>query len=150
MQVFEDPYGEFSKIWKDLRIGYPEDIRLKKIAAHCMKIGQSGQYNYPRLRKRDDLVAMNLALSEFVKEVIAVVYLLNHSYAPFYKWMFYGMRKLPLCGEEVAVLLEALIDADAANKEEIIEKICEYLTAEFIRQKISDITDSYMVLSCLM
>lgn len=144
-EVFTDPHGVFSGIWNDLRMGYPEDIRLKKIAAHCMQIGQSGQYNYLRLMKRDDRVAMYLALSEFIKEVIAVVYLLNHSYAPFYKWMFYGMRSLPDVGVEAAELLEKLLAAADNEKVQLIEEICEMLIRGFRKQGITDCDDPYMV-----
>lgn len=108
--VFHDPLGKFSAVWNDLRLGYPEDIRLKKIAARCMKIGQAGQYNYLRLEKRGDKVAMSLALSEFMQAVISVVYLLNNRYTPFYKRMFYGMRRLPRLGAEMSGKLEELLE----------------------------------------
>lgn len=42
-EVFFDHYGKFTKIREELQKGYPEDIRLKKIAARLMKMAQSGQ-----------------------------------------------------------------------------------------------------------
>lgn len=142
-RIFEDPSGEFSAIWKELRMGYPEDIRLKKMAARCMAIGQSGQYNYPRLKKRKDPVAMSLAMSEFIKNVISVVYLLNNQYAPFYKWAYYGMRRLPKSGWEISEKLAVLIAAD--EKQPLIEEICSMLIMEFKKQGISDCMEEFMI-----
>lgn len=45
-EVFFDNYGEFTRIREELKKGYPEDVRLKKIAARLMKMAQSGQYNF--------------------------------------------------------------------------------------------------------
>ena len=50
-EVFWDPMGEFSAVWKELRLGYPEDIRLKKLTARCMTIAQAGQYNSSPFKK---------------------------------------------------------------------------------------------------
>lgn len=141
-EIFHDPVGKFSTIWNDLRLGYPEDIRLKKISAYCMLAAQSGQYNYPRLMRRNDTIAMSLALNEFIRAVISIVYLLNNKYVPFYKWMFYGMKRLSLLGTEMSMKLERL--ACAPKKEALIEDICELLITEFVRQKITDYSDRYM------
>lgn len=143
--VFYDPLGTFSSIWENLRLGYPEDIRLKKLAARCMTIAQAGQYNYPRLMKRQDLVGAMLAKSEFMQAVISAVYLLNNRYTPFYKWMFYGMKQLPVLGEEIGALLEQLVCSETA--EERIEQICRLLIAEFVHQKITDVRqeETYLV-----
>lgn len=143
-EVFHDPLGKFSAIWKDLREGYPEDIRLKRIAANCMQMGQSGQYNYPRLCRRKDHVAMSLALNEFIRAVISTVYLLNNRYTPFYKWMYYGMCRLPRLGREMAAWLDRLVAG--REKAEIMEQICGVLIEEFRRQGITDCTDGYMLM----
>lgn len=142
-RVFQDPLGEFSSVWKDLRMGYPEDIRLKKIAYHCMLIGQSGQYNYPRLIQREEYVAAELAICEFMREVMAVVYLLNGKYAPFYKWMHRGLHYMSVLGNEIAWQLKLLLTGD--DKQGQIEEICELLIMEFHRQEISEEQDFFMV-----
>ena len=75
--VFEDPFGEFSRIRKGLLNYYPEDVRIKKIAARAAVMAQSGQYNYARAMKRGEYVAAKLALAEFIKSTGSMVYLLN-------------------------------------------------------------------------
>ena len=86
--VFEDGLGEFSAVREELRKYYPEDVRIKKIAARAAKMAQSGQYNYGRCMRRGDTVAAMLALDEFVRQAISMVYLLYRTYMPYYKWMF--------------------------------------------------------------
>ena len=141
--VFADPLGEFSSVWKELRRGYPGDIRLKKLARRCMSMGQAGQYNFPRLMKRGDPVAAQLALDEFIRAAISAVYLLNHRYAPFYKWMYRGLQELETAGKEISALMEQLIATN--DRQGVIEQICRTLISEFHRQGISDEGDAYMV-----
>lgn len=64
-----------------------------------MKMAQSGQYNFPRCNKRKEYVASHLALSEFMSVSMSLVYLLNHSYRPYYKWVHRGLLSLPVLGK---------------------------------------------------
>lgn len=107
-QVFSDPLGEFSRIRRGFLDFYPEDVRIKKIAARAAVMAQSGQYNYARAMKRGEHVAAALALSEFIKNTVSMVYLLNKRYTPFYKWMHRGMRELPILSE-VGDMLRLLV-----------------------------------------
>lgn len=136
-EVFTDPLGEFTAIRERLLGYYPEDVRIKKIVARAAVMAQSGQYNYPRCQKRGDTVAAQLALAEFTKTTMSMVYLLNRRYAPFYKWMFrgmQGMRRLP----RVAGMLEQLSQQqDAAKAQELIESICLLTAGELRRQELT-------------
>lgn len=51
-RVFYDGCGEFSAVRRELEAGYPEDVRLKKMAARAVLMAQSGQYNYSRCLRR--------------------------------------------------------------------------------------------------
>ena len=88
--VFEDRLGRFTEIREKLLEYYPEDVRLKKIAARAITMAHSGQCNYNRMMQRHDTVAAVLALSEFTRAALSMVYLLNKKYAPYYKWMWCG------------------------------------------------------------
>ena len=140
-QVFADPYGAFSETWEELRQGYPEDIRLKKLAYQCLMAGQAGQYNHPRLCRRGDAVGASLAKAEFVKSAMSVVYLLNNSYAPFYKWMFRGMKKLPMAGKTAAGLIMQLEEKRGEAAQKLIEEICSVLIDEIRHQKLTDVPE---------
>lgn len=107
-RVFWDPLGEFTAFRDGLLSFYPEDVRLKKLAARCATAGQTGQYNYRRCIAREELVAAHCALSSFIEAVISIVYLLNKKYRPFYKWMHRGMKELPVLGADCHRLLTDL------------------------------------------
>lgn len=140
-KIFYDPSGRFSRIHEELNLGYPEDIRLKKLALRCMELAQSGQYNFPRLWERGDRVGMFLTRSEYIRSAISAVYLLNNNYTPYYKWMFYGMKQLPILGKEAGQLITRLADAEKEREMILlIEGICSLLSEEFFHQNISDIS----------
>ncbi len=105
--VFEDPCGKFTGIREGLLAYYPKEVWLKKLAESLAKAAQAGQYNYARAMKRGERVAAELALTEFVKETMQIVYLLNKKYAPFYKWMHRGMQELAI-GSEIGDMLALL------------------------------------------
>lgn len=105
-EVFEDPLGSFSRIRQVLSGYYPEDVRVKKIAARAVMMAQSGQYNYGRCMRRGDVVAAGLAEAEFVRSALSMIYLLNRRYAPFYKWMFRGLSREDILGEALPLLKE--------------------------------------------
>ncbi len=126
-EVFADPLGAFSAVRDTLLLGYPADIRRKKLAAHTVLMAQSGQYNYPRCLARGESGAAQLAVFEFVRHTISVIYLLNGAYEPFYKWAYRGLRTLPILGN-IEDLLTGLTElgntpAMGATKEEVIEDI---------------------------
>ncbi len=140
-EVFFDNLGVFSGIRNELRKGYPEDIRRKKLAAHAVMMAQSGQYNYERCIKRGESGAAQLAIFEFVKNAISTVYLLNNAYEPFYKWAYRGMRELSILGD-LESALTALTELDnsteiAKHKTEIIEDISAMIIAEYKHQGIT-------------
>ena len=100
-EIFEDQLGKFSGIRGALLDYYPEDVRVKRIAAQAARMARSGQYNYARCTRRGETVAASLALAEFMRSALSMLYLLNRRYAPYYKWMFRGLegfRRVPEAG----------------------------------------------------
>lgn len=106
--VFHDPLGEFSAIRAKLAAFYPDDVRLKKIAARAVVMGQSGQYNFARCLCRGEIVAAQLALAEFTQHAMSMIFLLNRRYMPFYKWAHRALAGLPVLGAEMHALLAEL------------------------------------------
>lgn len=146
-EIFYDPMGKFSAVRKKLQQFYPEDIRIKKIAARAAVMAQAGQYNYPRCIKRQEHVAAQLALAEFSRAAMSMVYLLNRKYAPFYKWMHHGMRAMEKLSR-VGVQLERLSRAEPKAAEEWIEGICTNVAAELRRQKLTTREDTFLLQLC--
>ena len=164
-RVFEDPLGEFTAIRTRLKEYYPEDVRIKKIAACAARMTQTGQYNYGRCMQRRDVVAAGIALSEFIRNAMAMIYLLNRVYAPYYKWMFRGLRELSVLQEARPWLVELSAAAgqedrwgrDALTEHSpyidlrdekvvLIEKICRMVVNEWNRQGLSSRTDAFLEL----
>ena len=166
-RIFTDPVGEFTRTREYLAGYYPEDLRRKKIAARCMSIAQTGQYNYLRIAQRGDTVAKQVTLGKFVEDAISMVFMLNKAFTPYYKWAFRAMRELPLLASEVAPLLEELYAEDLGEREVdgaldpgnvilrdiakidrnraiIIEKICALFVAELRRQGLSGSSSTFL------
>jgi len=138
--VFYDGPGIFSAIRNRLSY-FPDDVRAKKLAGNLLMMGQSGQYNFGRCMKRGDSAAAQLSLYEFVKSTLAVIFLLNQRYLPYYKWRFRALSELPIL-HELSSTLEALISlpsrADTvAAKQESVEEICRAIISELRRQQLS-------------
>ena len=136
-------------IREELQKGYPEDVRLKKIAARLMKMAQSGQYNFPRCLKREEYTAAHLALSEFMSVTMSLVYLLNHSYRPYYKWVHRGLSTLPVLGAKISEQIYRLsilsLQKDGKEMEWIIEDICCQCLEELKQQKLTDLSETFLL-----
>lgn len=124
--LFAQGDGVFAAIRKRLS-RQPADVRRKKLAGRLLLMAQAGQYNYPRCLAHGEPAAAQLAIFEFVRHAIAVIFLLNERYLPYYKWQFRALRQLPLLGDE-AETLELLLTTDngptmARAKQDLIENL---------------------------
>ena len=142
-EVFFDNLGVFSKTREVLLNYYPEEVRKKKIAGRLVLMAQSGQYNYPRLIERKETGASQLAIFEFVKNTISIIYLLNKKYEPFYKWVYRGLRDLPLLSH-LEIPLIALTEIgnglkQSSEKIQIINDIVSEIVGELKKQKLTDV-----------
>ena len=149
-EVFFDAAGEFTAVRNGLLDFYPEDIRLKKIAARCMALSQTGQYNHIRTAKRGDTVTLRIVLSRLTDSAIAMVFLLNKTYRPYYKWAYRAMKGLPLLGGQVASLLYeiaetyGLDDKSLYKRQKCIDDMCALIVDELNLQAMSDSDDDYL------
>ena len=148
-EVFFDNYGKFTQIREELKKGYPEDVRLKKIAARLMKMAQSGQYNFPRCNKRKEYVASRLALSEFMSVSMSLVYLLNHAYRPYYKWVHRGLLDLPILGQTAYEKMQRLsvlsLEKDSKEMEWIVEEFCVACVEELKAQGLTSSSEAFLL-----
>lgn len=123
--VFEDRLGQFTEIREKLLNYYPEDVRLKKIAARAITMAHSGQCNYSRMMQRHDTVAAVLALGEFIRAALSMVYLLNKKYAPYYKWLWRGLEGVEKLSK-VRKLIEEIAEAGPDRRSWFGEDIREF------------------------
>ncbi len=142
--VFDDPLGAFSAVRERLLGCYPEDLRIKKIARCAALMGQAGQYNFPRCLARGEAVAAQLALAEFLRAAMEMVYLLNRAYAPYYKWMHRGLRRCEKLSRVGGLLEQLCTGPDDHTAQELVERICLLTAAELQRQGLSDTTETFL------
>lgn len=140
-QVWRDDMGKFSAVREALLHGMPEDVRKKKLAAGCVRMAQSGQYNYSRCLRHGEEGAAMLALTEFVNAACSVIYLLNRAHMPYYKWQFRAMDALPRLGkmrQALEFLLTGANDTGSQRrKAALIEDICAAVIKELQAQHLS-------------
>ena len=105
-------------------------------------MAQAGQYNYPRCLAHGETAAAQLAVNEFVNAALAVIFLLNGRYLPFYKWRFRALRELPLLGDSGRVLEYLLCtpnDEDTAQeKQELIEELASKIISVLQEQQLTE------------
>jgi len=144
-KVFQDNLGVFAGIRKVLLDYYPEDVRLKKIAARCMSIGQAGQYNFPRSIKRGEFYVAQHAQVKFSEDIMYIVFLLNRRYAPFYKWIHRAIKELPVLGSYIyKSILNLVQEYDNKTKVDLIEEISQVIIKELKNQELSNHQSDYL------
>lgn len=107
-EIWIEGDGRFSDIRAKLKT-YPDSVRYKKIVKALHLTRQMGLYNYFRMKERGENVTAEIILSDYMENVMKVVYYLNNVYPPFCKWLHRGMKELPVL-PEIMDVLEALID----------------------------------------
>lgn len=148
--VFVDNAGDFTATREKLLRFFPEDLRRKKLAAKCMALAQTGQYNFSRCFKRQDWVTMKTVLARFNDSAISTVFLLNKVYKPYYKWAYRRMTELPLLGAEVGAELKNIAMSCGTDTQmfytvqKLIDNICAMLAAELRRQNLSSSGDWFL------
>lgn len=147
-KIFEDNYGKFSYIRQRLLAYYPKDLVLKKLAYLCNKIAQSGQYNYQRCLKRNNLMGAQIALSEFLQYYCEFIHLINKKYMPFYKWQYRSLKSLHLLGEYTCSKMDDLLSysdiSESLQKIDIIEEMCEKLVGYLNKANLSNLNANFL------
>ena len=146
--VFLDELGLFTEIRRQIKDNFPRDVRLKKLSAHLALMAQSGQYNYMRMAKHSGAIHSEIAIHEFIKHSLQVLFLLVGEFAPYYKWQFKTISKI----EKVSTIynkIEDLImlsceDKNIQAKFNIIESISADIVKMLKEQQLSFITSDYL------
>ena len=142
-KIFRDDLGQFTAV-RNAAMNMPEDIRLKKLAGNLLIMAQAGQYNYKRCIAHGEPAAAQLAVFEFTKAAIESVFLLNRAYAPYYKWQFRAMDRLPklsVIGAYLEYLITTPNDEEYAEQKYFhIEDVASQIIDELMDQQITEAT----------
>lgn len=164
-EIFRDDLNIFSSIREKIKGYYPEKVRLLKLADQIHIFSQNGQYNYGRMMARGDYVTAGICISQAIKSAMSIVYLLNRTYAPYYKWMRRGMKDLKVLSDIGDMLDEISItelqncawehymyNSAVINKNDkkvvILEKIAEKILKELCNQNIISGTNTFLDFYC--
>lgn len=148
--VFHDGPGAFTAVREYLREERPEALRRKRIAARCMMLAQTGQYNLERCVRRGQFVTASTVCAKFIEEAIWMVFLLNRTYRPYYKWEYPAMQALPRLAKEISLYLEKLAglggwpEAVCRERQECVDKICAVFAAALREDGLSNEEDPFL------
>ena len=121
-EVFRDDLGAFTRMRQYFQSYYPDPLWYRLIAQCAGQMAQAGQYNYNRQMRRGEYVSARLALNEFMKQTMQMVYLLNRKYPPYEKWMHQGIKNMPIL-PQIYGILNAL--TDMPNQKEAWKNLTE-------------------------
>ncbi|MCM1179101.1 MAG: DUF4037 domain-containing protein [Clostridium sp.] len=133
-EVYRDDEGVFTDIRNQLKAGYPEGVKLLKLAQKAALYGQNGQYNYVRCAKRREWAAAFLAKADAMRFAMQTVFLIAGVYAPHDKWMHHAMKNIcPDLYQRIGKLVETDLQ-DVEGNSRILEEIDRILIS-MLRQQ---------------
>lgn len=159
-RIFADPEGKVTQIREILAGYYPEAVWKERLARTLLRCAQTGQYNYGRMMARQEYVTAQIALSDYMREVMQCIFLINRKYAPYYKWMHKAMSRLEIL-PEIGDFLQAICDMPSqreawdnviyragVNEQDMvamtIEIIAKLITNELQEMGLSKSDDTYL------
>lgn len=141
-EVFQDGYGEFTRIRESL-LTMPEDIRRKRMAGHLLLMAQAGQYNLARCYHHGEPEAARLALHEFCRSALSVLFLLGGRYMPYYKWSFRAAGTLPEAADILPMLSDLLLKPlTETDQTALVEAVAGKIADRLRRNGYSAVNDN--------
>ncbi len=93
-EVFNDPEGSFTALRARLSKYYDGERRTAMLMQEAALFSQNAQYNYLRMKRRNDPLAADALLMEGLKNAARIRYCLAGRFLPHDKWTFRGLRDL--------------------------------------------------------
>lgn len=152
--IWCDPSGQTSIIRNILGGFYPNMLRRALLANEITLFSQNGQYNYRRMKQRDEALAAELLLDKCIENSIKIEYLLHKQYAPHDKWLIAGLRKFSTPEFENLIIdvknaarrvpMVRVTDTALKGVNDAILALADYLQAEMLEQGLINEKKSYM------
>lgn len=147
-QIFYGDATSFIEMRNRLKEGYPDRIRLLKIAEDVASFSQTGQYNFARMLSREDDFTAGLMLSDFCKVAMVLYHHLHNVYPPHDKWLKKSTLRIE-DGKALLGLLEKVtnmykLDEAVSEVEAAINEVARFIASKLYEcGDISDI-DPYL------
>ena len=122
--VFYDPLGERSARRSGFS-SYPDEVWEQRIKDELFTVWHFGQYNFlDRLTRRQDPVAISVALGKFSEGVMRMSLVMGHEYCPYWKWLAAQFRKLPDVEAIDTWLRELASTTDLKTQADLVDEVC--------------------------
>lgn len=124
-RLFHDAPGMVTERFK-LFASYPEDAWKQRLRACLGWVSEWGEKHLPRSETRGDNVPTLTYACNFATYVMKSVFLLNHRYAPYHKWLHREFLTLPYLAPDIAPLLQKVLE-EPREKAAWASKIVDHL-----------------------
>ncbi|MBR5361217.1 MAG: DUF4125 family protein [Lachnospiraceae bacterium] len=108
-EIWRDDIGVITTIRNKVSEYYDDDTWTRRLAISLIHTAQAGQYNLSRTLNRGDRLTALMYLSEYMKNVLHTLFLINRTYAPYDKWLAAGAGRLDI-HPEITDIMRALSD----------------------------------------
>ncbi|NKB70455.1 MAG: DUF4037 domain-containing protein [Candidatus Latescibacteria bacterium] len=132
-RVFHDPLGQFSRR-REAFCTWPRPTLLGRIGNTLWQLWHYGEYNFDRVAKRGDRLAVMLCKAEFIHHAMRLCFYLEEDFVPYWKWVAYCFRRLERGGEIADKLDRFNEETEIAMQKELIEGLCATLCARVIEK----------------
>ena len=142
-EVFCDEEGNFSAFREKLMKGYPEDIRLLKIAEGAAGFAQTVQYNYSRMKQRRDELTAQMMIWQGIQKAMTLQHYIENRYPPHDKWLKRSLEETAE-GRELSLLLQQLSSMQDGQVQEAAERVGHFFAMEMYGRDIISDVDTYL------
>ncbi|MBE5876657.1 MAG: DUF4125 family protein [Lachnospiraceae bacterium] len=143
-EVFTDSEGIFTHYRNKLKAYYPKAVWYRRLAQSAALFSQNGQYNMPRMMKRGQYVAAEIAKAECMKHAMKLQYLLSHQYAPHDKWLYKGLEQQQVC-ELVEQLAGIAVLPDTSDYlMTVVEALAQIFAEQLTNNNIVEAANVYL------
>jgi hypothetical protein len=134
--IFHDPGGHFTALWREWTAYVPEDVQRALLARGLFRVWNAGpEYNLTRIHARGDALAFSVCLARYVDEVMSLAFTLEDRYVPYYKWRVAHFRRLHGVPERVRRGLDSLVaEHDSARRLALAWDILDALKARILER----------------
>ncbi len=128
-EIFLDESRCFTNNWESYLSLFENELEDFWIYGQirCLReMAQCGQYNYQRMKKREDALTVQISWNRFVESALRYIHMRNKKFPPYYKWL---RRSAQQC-EKLQVIVALLERQTQDSSEEIADVIVEDLRGQ--------------------
>jgi len=150
-EIFRDDEAIMSEMRAKLVTGYPDRIRMLKIAQEAAAFAQCAQYNYLRMLSREDEVTAQIMLSDGIKHMMKLYHHINRAYPPHDKWLYKSTVQIAqnLGDSELIILIDRVMaqfvtKTDKRDVSGAVENLAEYVVKHMYTMRIISDINTYL------